>query len=108
MREKLQNNNNMSPNNSERKQQQCYLPKLTIPELIQEQINFCAYFSNLLMFILGKTSNMTDSNIDNDLNKKYNERLVNSENIYLGVIALPYKDGISISGVNRTRIHNPH
>lgn len=53
--------------------------KLHTSELIQEQMNFIAYLPTLIMFLLCKTSNLNDSNVFDEIVKKFNIQILESE-----------------------------
>ena len=57
-------------------------PKSDTKNLINEQINYLIYFSNLFDFLLGKKSIVIDSTIFTDLKKKFYLPILYSENIY--------------------------
>ena len=57
------------------------LPKLTLKEIVNEQLNFVMYFSNIFNFLIGKKSNLQDTNIYNDLRRKFYSQIEDSERI---------------------------
>ena len=57
-------------------------PKSDTKNLINQQINYLIYFSNLFDFLLGKKSIVIDSTIFNDLKKKFYLPILYSETIY--------------------------
>jgi hypothetical protein len=59
-----------------------YNNKMSYEDMIREQVNFTAYFSNLLLFIYGLTSNMQESQIEKNIKMKVDQRIQKSEKIY--------------------------
>ena len=67
--------------NEEGEEKDYILPKYTIPELINEQIQFVMYYPNLFNFLIGKKSNLQDNSIYNDISRKFYSQLVDSEKV---------------------------
>lgn len=55
----------------------------TITELILQHMNFVGYFNNLIMYLMGKTSNLNEHEVKEQLKPKYDQHILNSDNIYL-------------------------
>ena len=61
---------------------EAFFPKLSIKELLNEQVNYLVYFQNLFYYLLGENSNIKDDTIQNELKRKYYTPILESEKIF--------------------------
>lgn len=59
-----------------------HIYRMSFDDMIREQVNFTAYFSSMLLFIYGLTSNMQESTIEKNIKMKVDQRIIKSEKIY--------------------------
>ena len=57
-------------------------PKISIKELLNEQVNYLIYFQNLFYYLLGEKTTIKDDTIYNELNRKYYIPILESERIF--------------------------
>ena len=57
-------------------------PKISIKELLNEQVNYLIYFQNLFYYLLGEKTTLRDDTINNELKRKYYVPILESEKIY--------------------------
>ena len=56
-------------------------PKQSFEDLIQEHLNFIAFFPNMLNYLVGESSNMINSDVKLKITNKYDEKIQKSEEI---------------------------
>ena len=57
-------------------------PKISIKELLNEQVNYLIYFQNLFYYLLGEKTTLRDDTISNELRRKYYIPILESETIF--------------------------
>ena len=61
---------------------EAFFPKISIKELLNEQVNYLIYFQNLFYYLLGEKTTLRDDTISNELRRKYYIPILESETIF--------------------------